>query len=624
MSRTILTISVAVFLLTLAVSAAPPPDYVDPLSSERSVDNETYVNANNILMFITNHGGFGRDLEDVFQQDAGTFYPFTTVEDILNGTNSNYVQYAAGLWIGGLVDGSPRVTVAEYGSEYVPGPMIGDTSAPDDPSFHVYKLYSDSLSGNPNSDYINWPAGDGAPTDFFGDPEIIGDQMTWSVFNDADPFQHANNIGSTDPLGVEVRHTTFAWDREDQFANILFLRWRVYNNGGSTIENCYLSLWSDPDLGGYTDDFVGCDTMLNLGFCYNGDDDDQQYGFAPPCLGYDLLQGPLVYTGDIADTGRAWGQLWPGHANLEMTAFAKYVNGTDPNNYQESYNLMQGLRKSGDPYVYGWDTLTYWHSGDPVAGTGDLDFNPADRRMMLTTGPLTMNPGDSVEIIAALLVGHGDDRLASIIDLREKSFHAQSAYEYGLEPPPTHPTLAAAPAPDTFLAVWANSINPVDAYIAVGYDECCDTSIGIDPATLLIDLVPVVDSMVTVASHPGFVGTAHLVYFDARQLVQPLGTIWGVETIPIDIAGNLTSGQPFVIQAEVKVGGHIPGDLNTDGIVDISDLVALVDYMFSGGPAPKPVALADVDGSCVQDISDIVYMVENMFFGGPPLQVCDR
>ncbi len=39
-----------------------------------------------------------------------------------------------------------------------------------------------------------------------------GDQTLWTVFNDADPSQHINNAGETDPLGVEVRLMAWAMD----------------------------------------------------------------------------------------------------------------------------------------------------------------------------------------------------------------------------------------------------------------------------------------------------------------------------------------------------------------------------------------------------------------------------
>ena len=62
------------------------------------------------------------------------------------------------------------------------------------------------------------------------------------------------------------------------------------------------------------------------------------------------------------------------------------------------------------------------------------------------------------------------------------------------------------------------------------------------------------------------------------------------------------------------------GDIDNSGLnIDISDLVYLIDWMFTGGPAPEVLAAADVNGSGgAIDISDLVYLVDYMFSGGPP------
>ncbi|MDH3890701.1 MAG: HYR domain-containing protein [candidate division Zixibacteria bacterium] len=69
------------------------------------------------------------------------------------------------------------------------------------------------------------------------------------------------------------------------------------------------------------------------------------------------------------------------------------------------------------------------------------------------------------------------------------------------------------------------------------------------------------------------------------------------------------------------------GDIDHQGgasPIDISDLVWMVDYMFSGGPAPGCPIESDVDagGGSSVDISDLVYLVDFMFSGGPPPPVC--
>jgi hypothetical protein len=66
------------------------------------------------------------------------------------------------------------------------------------------------------------------------------------------------------------------------------------------------------------------------------------------------------------------------------------------------------------------------------------------------------------------------------------------------------------------------------------------------------------------------------------------------------------------------------GDINHDGVgPDISDLVALVDFMFGGGEAPPCLDEADINGDGVgPDISDLVALVDFMFGGGAPPVPC--
>lgn len=65
-------------------------------------------------------------------------------------------------------------------------------------------------------------------------------------------------------------------------------------------------------------------------------------------------------------------------------------------------------------------------------------------------------------------------------------------------------------------------------------------------------------------------------------------------------------------------------DNSPDDLVDISDLVFLVTYMFNDGPAPTCPFESNIDGSVdeVVDISDLVYLVTYMFNDGPPPPSC--
>lgn len=62
---------------------------------------------------------------------------------------------------------------------------------------------------------------------------------------------------------------------------------------------------------------------------------------------------------------------------------------------------------------------------------------------------------------------------------------------------------------------------------------------------------------------------------------------------------------------------YICGDADHSGAVTISDAVRLINYIFSGGPAPDPIIAGDADCSGTVTISDAVYLINHIFAGGP-------
>lgn len=478
-----LIIGCLILLLAAPLMALPRQEMGrSAVTASQMVDNTTFFDANRLMAFVTNHGNFGRDLSGVFGYDYGTWFPYVDTSLISEGGTAALQSplYAAGLWIGGVdrATGDTLIALSEYDSEYVPGFMTGGTFEPDRPEFRVYKLYRDSLAYNPNQDYLDYMQyavpDQGAPIlkDSLGNPildslgnqqpDMVGDQMLWAVYNDADVAQHENDAGDTDPLGVEVKQTVFGFTRENPLGNIFFFRYRIYNKGGKTIDSMYISLWADPDLGTAGDDLVGCDTVLSLGYVYNADNDDGQYGSRPPALGFDFFQGPLQFTGNAEDTALMWDfTRFPGYRNLGMVSFNKYINGTDPDSYEQSYGFMRGLTKQGNPYVNPTtgQVTTFVHTGDPVTGTGDLDVAPADRRWMQSTGPITFAPGDSTEVLAAVVIGQGGDRLSSISVLKYYDQFAQTAYdiEFQIPEPPASPVVVTQALHDRLVLYWDNT-----------------------------------------------------------------------------------------------------------------------------------------------------------------------
>ncbi len=66
---------------------------------------------------------------------------------------------------------------------------------------------------------------------------------------------------------------------------------------------------------------------------------------------------------------------------------------------------------------------------------------------------------------------------------------------------------------------------------------------------------------------------------------------------------------------DCEEGCVLAGDLNVDGVVDISDHAALLPFLFIGGPGCA--AAADVNGDGRADLSDYFHLQDYLWYGGP-------
>ena len=393
-----------------------------------------------------------------------------------------HINFASGIWIAGLVNGDLRIAVSEYGPEFVPGPYGSD---PDDPAYRIYKL---SYLNPHSEDYTEWPVEQGAPwIDANGDgvynvedgdkPDMLGDQMLWYVMNDGDVAEHGNIFGTL-PLGVEVQITIWGYVRASVVGDMMFVKILIINKGEDTIDSTFITLWDDPDLGNAGDDFVGCDTTLSLGFCYN-DGADHDYGSDPPAIGYDFFQGPIVPS--PGDTAFAFGGYIPNFKNLPMTSFIKYIgtsdpNWSDPSNARDAYNLMQGLHKNGDPFINSETGVStkFVYADDPNDNTGagdgvwvdSDDHASGDRRFMMNSGPFTMAPGDSQEVVFGIIIARGTDALNSVTVLKEVDVMAQSAFDLGFKMPKPEfiSNVAVTALEDAIILNWDDGFNAIEQF----------------------------------------------------------------------------------------------------------------------------------------------------------------
>lgn len=275
--------------------------------------------------------------------------------------------------------------------------------------------------------------------------DIYGDENLWWIFNDRGNI-HTETGGEA--IGMEIRAQAFQFATNDEVNNMSFYNYELVNRSTYQLTNTYFGFWVDPDLGNAQDDYVGCDVQRGLGYCYNGDENDEDaqgalgYGTTPPAIGADFFQGPFQdsddkdnclclddYNAAIADDGIPYDGLGVGYGDsiidnerLGMRAFLYYNNSTnnvngEPNTASQYYGYLRSYWKDNSHMVYGGDgtqgdnTPPYVQAdfmfpadSDPVGwGTGGntqqtwtevtAGNNPQDRRFIQSSGPFILSPG---------------------------------------------------------------------------------------------------------------------------------------------------------------------------------------------------------------------------------------
>ncbi len=423
---------------------------------------------NTIEAFISSNGIF---FENLNTGNDGLFWPAHS------GKNA---VFTAGPWLLGYGPGNilHSASVA-YSSEFQQGPITTtydgnpahaavDAANSGDSKWNIMSL---SKSASPtDATYQEWvqnAAQTGAPLTADGKPLVLGDQVLYWVMNDLNIAGHSAT-STTDPMGVEVHNYVFAFNQTGPLGQTIFMKFTYINKSTVEYDSCFVSWFSDIDLGDANDDLDGCDTVRSLGYTYNGNPTDAVYGSAPPADGYDFFEGPKIKTGIQADSAITSGVWVHGYKNLPMTSFVKFINGNatyvDPDyghqDYpQEAYNLANGLISStGQPFIDPTTGLPskFVASGDPVTGKGWLDDTPADRRLVMSSGPFKLMPGDTQEIVVGFVIAQGTSAKNSITALKTVDDLAQLAFNIDFQLPsaPLAPKMAVGQLKNQLVLTW--------------------------------------------------------------------------------------------------------------------------------------------------------------------------
>lgn len=481
-----------------------------------SYTSHTRFNINNISTWIYNDGTADINING----NSGFEFP--------KGSRKTAIFQSGFLW-GGKVNGQIRVGGSAYRSGLMPGRILNNgvpwdqlqAENPNDPHVRIYRVRSNykraDLSDEVNDgegtsieirdqyekDWNEWPAQFGAPyLDLDGNgvynpsidvPGVPGaDQTIWYVANDLDSNQTKFLYGSL-PLGTEIQVTIWGYKSVPPLSNLIFKKYKFINKSDTEITDTYLSYWNDPDLGDASDDYVGCDTLLNLGFVYNAHSPDQIYGTSLASAGCRLLQGPIV-DGLPTDSAFFNGEVIYGKKNLPMTAHYFIISPDaiyrDPTQGQyigslEFYNLFQGRSAAtGElfpiPPQLGGGSTMYPLSGDPVTGEGFIDgiiHPPGDRRNGISSGPFNLAPGDTQEVVLVQIAAGGVGTVTNLMAvglLKQYTVFADMFYNLFLNNSvlPHKPVVNVTELDRQIVLNWGsdiNSVRKIENYDVGGY-----------------------------------------------------------------------------------------------------------------------------------------------------------
>jgi hypothetical protein len=351
---------------------------------------------------------------------------------------------------------------------------------------------------------------------------LFGDQTIWWVFNDVG---NIHSSSGSDPIGLEIRAQAFSFKTNDEINNMTFYKYQIINRSTFRLNETYFGQWVDPDLGNATDDFVGCDVMRGLGFCYNGDADDETangYGMNPPAVGVDFFQGPIANTSDGIDNDRdgcidctfiedtngvvvAVPDFVVGE-QIIMSKFVYYDNVNNspignPADLADFYNYLRGIWIDNQPITFGGNgrDINAPITNYMFPGTTDPDFpgqnwtevtagnTPNDRRFLQSAGSFTLEPGAVNYVTTGVVWARASQGgpLASVDLLRLADDKAQALFDncFKLLDGPGAPDLAIRELDRRIILSLLNTANDKVEF----YHQKDPTIVGFDDSLTYFD-----------------------------------------------------------------------------------------------------------------------------------------
>ncbi|NOS86855.1 MAG: T9SS type A sorting domain-containing protein [Ignavibacteria bacterium] len=432
-----------------------------------------FMQSNNINSVFRTDGYFNYDKVTFSSNQAGFIWPVTSQQ-------RTTAIFSTGFFVGAKVGAQRELRLAAslYNSHYTPGniPVIGGvppSSVCSDPSWRGYLVQlkdQDLFNGGIRiksagggqytinyDSWASWPVEKGAPyvevngipgyqPAFNGDRPGIGNGMTarpdeilYMVYMDytncTDSIHRTEPSlpGGSMPLGAEIQQIVFSFNCS-LLNDMYFVKYKIINKSSLIWDSTYIAVVSDSDLGNASDDASGCDTIRNMGFVYNFDNDDSDYGTNPPAVGIRLLQSPLRFTGSQSDTAKLPYDTLTGYKLVGMTTHNSFKGGGcygDPDKDTTAYYYLTGLNECGLPMinpVTGQQTK-FRYSGNACLRTGWYDSLMGDKKNFVGSGPFIMNSGDTQIVMSGFIITRtGGNNLQNVCAVQSLSDSALAYY----------------------------------------------------------------------------------------------------------------------------------------------------------------------------------------------------
>jgi hypothetical protein len=352
--------------------------------------------------------------------------------------------YAAGLWVGARAGDDTLVSTAVYNIEFL--------APADDPVYTIYESASGAPGGEPDFDddsdgSVDEDRLDGIDNDLDGatdeDYAAISDEMFACVYFDTTEIDQVPPEDIHAPMGLEVYETSYEWSRDllDDFVRI---RYEVTNIGQEVLEEVYLGIMADPDVG------YGADAANN----YLDDRAAYLDKDVPEALAQERVRLQMAYCCD--EPGGADG-TWDGYIG-----FLILDHPTDPDGIVAPASVGPLVYRSwyAGPDFPRNDPTRYRFMSQPMISPPSI--SPQDWRFLLSVGPFDeLAPGETTFLEIAIVCGQGlrglVDNAASISSrledattlrhLEEPSGRTGDDLEgptLALAPPAPNPTRASA------------------------------------------------------------------------------------------------------------------------------------------------------------------------------------